>query len=89
MGADEDVSGGGYTPLKTVDAMYDSSGGESSPVLGGGKVPATIRVLKYIQHDDAGPIIPVSEASVLEPEMIEVPPAYADLRRSNALRGNL
>ncbi|KJA14562.1 hypothetical protein HYPSUDRAFT_59307 [Hypholoma sublateritium FD-334 SS-4] len=83
LGADDEESAGGQTPLETVGESFSVQGGDKYR----GEAPAAIRVLKYIQHDDAGPSIPVSEAS----EMVEIPPSYVDLRRSisNAARGKL
>ncbi len=67
----------GYTPLETVhDSSASAAAESSSSVRSGGKrrtvaLRATTRVVSYVLHDDAG----------LELETIEMPPAYADLRR--------
>ena len=80
LGPDAGASSGGYTPLETV---YNSSAGESSSVRSGGKrrggALGATRVVNYVLHNDAGPSVPG-----LELETIEMPPAYADLRRGNA-----
>lgn len=79
------LPGGAYMPLETV---HDSSAGESSSGQGGdkrhkGALSAT-RVVNYVLHDDAGPSVPALELET----MIEMPPAYADLRRDKAEEGN-
>ncbi len=83
-GLELDSASGRYTPLGTGS---DSSGGEPSLVQSGGKrrggASSTTRVVNYVQHDDAGPSEPV-----LELETIEMPPAYADLRRGKVEGGS-
>ncbi|GBE88599.1 hypothetical protein BKA93DRAFT_819466 [Sparassis latifolia] len=44
--------------------------------------PPTLRPVNIIQHDDAGPPPPPGEQHAEEPETIELPPAYTNIRRA-------
>ncbi|ETW77988.1 hypothetical protein HETIRDRAFT_479158 [Heterobasidion irregulare TC 32-1] len=46
----------------------------------GGLPPPQMRPVNFIQHDDAGPSAPPAHEGEEEPETIELPPAYTNLR---------
>ncbi|KAF9480178.1 hypothetical protein BDN70DRAFT_805702 [Pholiota conissans] len=49
-----------------------------------GGAPRPMRAVNIIQHDDAGPSLPLEDGKEEEPETIELPPAYTAVGRSRA-----
>ena len=42
-------------------------------------MPSPLRPVNVIQHEDAGPSLPADTA---EPETVELPPAYTNIRKT-------
>ena len=77
-----------YTRATTPDTASAAgllSGAGGSSAQGGERrkgAPRPMRTVNYIQHDDAGPSLPLPEEDKDEPETIELPPAYTAVRRA-------
>lgn len=65
--------------------LLSNSGGPSSTTTRKGGAPRPLRPVNIIQHDDAGPSEGPKEEEG-EPETIELPPAYTNIRRQEAAR---
>lgn len=75
------------TPDTASGAGLLSAVGGGSSAQGGERrkgAPRPMRAVNYIQHDDAGPSLPLPEEDKDEPETIELPPSYTAVRRAEA-----